>query len=138
MLLLFLPETLFVRGTTHVYAEGADSISKRMMPWGIKHPGRRLHASAFIRPFQMLKYFPIVLVGFYTAVAFTLGSVGPAQTASALFRTFYKWKSARTGLALSLSSTIGGVLGEIIAGPVTVRTHIFQETTVADITHRIA
>lgn len=121
IILLFLPETLYVRDKASAYAEGSDSIAKRMKPWGIRHPGRRIHAAAFMRPFQMLKYWPIVLVGFYTAVAFTLGSVGPAQTASALFRTFYKWKSARTGLALSLSSTIGGVLGEIIAGPVTVR-----------------
>ena len=120
MLLAFLPETLYVRGTNITYPEGSDTIARRMKPWGIRHPGRKLHAIAFIRPFQMLRYFPIVFVGFYTAVAFTLGSVGPAQTSSALFRTFYKWKSARTGLALSLSSTIGGVLGEVIAGPVTV------------------
>lgn len=92
-----------------------------MKPWGIHHPGRKLQAAAFLRPFQMLKYFPIVLVGWYAAVAFTIGSVMPALTCSALFKVFYKWKSARTGVALSVSTTIGGVLGEIVAGPVTDR-----------------
>lgn len=48
-------------------------------------------------------------------------SVMPAQTVSALFRTYYKWGSARTGVALSVSTTIGGVLGEIVSGPVIVR-----------------
>jgi hypothetical protein len=45
----------------------------------------------------------------------------PAQTVSALFRTYYKWGSARTGVALSVSTTIGGVLGEVVSGPVIVR-----------------
>lgn len=44
----------------------------------------------------------------------------PAQTVSALFRTYYKWASARTGVALSVSTTIGGVLGEVVSGPVIV------------------
>ena len=37
----------------------------------------------------------------------------------ALFHTFYGWDSAHTGVALSVSTTVGGVLGEIVAGPVT-------------------
>jgi hypothetical protein len=39
----------------------------------------------------------------------------------ALFHTYYGWDSAHTGVALSVSSTVGGVLGEVIAGPVTDR-----------------
>ena len=63
------------------------------------------------------------MVAFYAGVAFTLGSVMPAQTVSvrstptvpcvpfflthsqALFRTYYGWNSAHTGVALSVSTT---------------------------------
>lgn len=37
----------------------------------------------------------------------------------ALFHTYYGWNSAHTGVALSVSTTVGGVLGEIMAGQVT-------------------
>lgn len=125
MLFFCLPETLYVRGTEEGYPEVAHPIRHRMKPWGIKHPGRKLKFEHFLYPFRMLRYYPIVFQAWFTAVVFTLGSVMPALTGSALFRTFYGWKSARTGLALSLSTTIGGVLGEIIAGPVTVGLHGF-------------
>ncbi|KAJ7036943.1 hypothetical protein C8F04DRAFT_1257484 [Mycena alexandri] len=46
------------------------------------------------------------------------GGVASHELVSALFRTFYKWGSARTGVALSVSTTVGGVLGEIVSGPV--------------------
>ncbi|KAJ7614768.1 major facilitator superfamily domain-containing protein [Mycena rosella] len=66
-----------------------------------------------------LKYFPVGILAWYAAVALTLGSVMPSKTVSALFRTCYKWNSARTGVALSVSTTIGGVLGEVtVSGPV--------------------
>ncbi|KAJ7673222.1 hypothetical protein DFH06DRAFT_1123947 [Mycena polygramma] len=47
-----------------------------------------------------------------------INSIMPAQTVSALFRTYYKWGSARTGVALSMSTTTGGLLGELVSGPV--------------------
>lgn len=119
MLFFCLPETLFVRETREGYPDVPNPIMNRMKPWGIHHPDRHLRPIDFARPVQMLYYFPVVFVGMYAAVAFTLGSVAPAQTVSALFKTYYGWASARTGLTLSLSTTIGGVLGEFVAGPVT-------------------
>ncbi|KAJ7331045.1 MFS general substrate transporter [Mycena albidolilacea] len=110
-----LPETLYVRGTPPVKSTGKYY---RMRITGTRALDRKLRIVDFARPFQMLKYFPIVVLGWFAAVAFTLGSVMPAQTVSALFRTYYKWGSARTGVALSVSTTIGGVLGEIVSGPV--------------------
>ena len=127
MLFFCLPETLYVRGTTEGYPEVANPIRHRMKPWGIRHPGRKLKAVQFIYPLKMLRYFPIVLQAWFTGVVFTLGSVMPSLTGSALFRIYYGWQSARTGLALSLSTTIGGVLGEVIAGPVTVSTRASSE-----------
>ena len=108
MIFFCMPETLYVRGTASGYPEVSDPIKRRLAPWGVRHPDRKLRLADFARPLQMFKYFPIVFVGFYTSVAFTLGSVGPAQTVSALFKTYYGWASARTGLTLSLSTTIGG------------------------------
>ncbi|KAJ7739364.1 MFS general substrate transporter [Mycena metata] len=110
-----LPETLYVRGLPPVESTGKYY---RMRITGTKAPGRKLQLVDFARPFQMLKYFPVAVLALFAAVAFTLGSVMPNQTVSALFRTFYKWGSARTGVALSVSTTIGGVLGEIVSGPV--------------------
>jgi len=115
LIIVGLPETLYVRGLPPVKSTGKYY---RMRITGTKAPGRKLQLVDFARPFQMLKYFPIVVLAWFAAVAFTLGSVMPAQTVSALFRTFYKWGSARTGVALSVSTTVGGVLGEIVSGPV--------------------
>ncbi|KAJ7264475.1 MFS general substrate transporter [Mycena haematopus] len=116
LIIVGLPETLYVRGIdTPVKSPGKYH---RMRITGTRAPGRTLQLVDFARPFQMLKYFPIIVLGWFAAVAFTLGSVMPAQTVSALFRTFYKWGSARTGVALSVSTTIGGVLGEVVSGPV--------------------
>ncbi|KAF7358685.1 MFS general substrate transporter [Mycena sanguinolenta] len=117
LIIVALPETLYIRGT------GAPPVKPpsryhRMRITGTRGPGRTLQLVDFARPFQMLKYFPVVILGWFAAVAFTLGSVMPSQTVSALFRTYYKWGSARTGVALSVSTTIGGILGELVSGPV--------------------
>lgn len=45
-------------------------------------------------------------------------SILPALTVSKSFSQFYGFKAGRIGLCLSLSTTIGGVLGELVAGPV--------------------
>ncbi|KAJ7075600.1 MFS general substrate transporter [Mycena belliarum] len=115
VIIVGLPETLYVRGLPHIESTGQFH---RLRITGTKAVGRKLRLIDFARPFQMLKYFPIVVVAWFAAVAFTLGSVMPAQTVSALFRIFYKWRSARTGVTLSVSTTIGGVLGELVSGPV--------------------
>ncbi|KAJ7154357.1 MFS general substrate transporter [Mycena crocata] len=114
LIVVGLPETLYVRGLPHVKTTGKYH---RLRITGAR-AHRKLQLVDFWRPFQMLKYFPVVVLGWFGAVAFTLGSVMPAQTVSALFRTYYKWGSARTGVALSVSTTIGGVLGEVVSGPV--------------------
>ncbi|KAF7378344.1 MFS general substrate transporter [Mycena sanguinolenta] len=117
LIVVALPETLYIRGTG---APPAKSPSKyhRMCITGTRAPGRTLQLVDFARPFQMLKYFPVVLLGWFAAVAFTLGSVMPSQTVSALFHTYYKWGSAHTGIALSVSTITGSILGETVSGPV--------------------
>jgi len=119
MLLVLFPETLYLREGE--FPIGRDTFLGERKLWGFRQPGRKLRTVDFFRPIQMLKYPPIVACALYAGVVFTVGSVMPAQTVSALFRTYYNWHSAHTGVALSLSTTIGGVLGEIFAGPVTDR-----------------
>ncbi|KAF7320698.1 MFS general substrate transporter [Mycena chlorophos] len=118
LILLFIPETLYIRvdGQTSFSAEKPSRM--RLTGPGGPGPKRALKLIDFARPFQMLQYVPIVFLALFAAVAFTLGSVMPAQTVSALFRVYYGWGSARTGVALSVSTTIGGVLGEVVSGPV--------------------
>ncbi|KAF7289002.1 MFS general substrate transporter [Mycena indigotica] len=119
LIIIGLPETLYVRnGDTDPIQSVGKLHRYRITGAGGTGPTRKLRLIDFARPFQMLKYIPIVILGLYAAVAFTLGSVMPAQTVSALFRTFYQWRSARTGVALSVSTTVGGVLGEVVSGPV--------------------
>ncbi|KAJ7800777.1 MFS general substrate transporter [Mycena olivaceomarginata] len=118
LIVVALPETLYVRGLPKRVESTRRGKYHRMRVTGTRAAGRKLQLIDFARPFQMLKYFPIVVLGWFAAVAFTLGSVMPAQTVSALFRTYYKWGSARTGVALSVSTTIGGILGEVVSGPV--------------------
>ncbi|KAJ7606944.1 MFS general substrate transporter [Mycena polygramma] len=115
LIVFCLPETLYVRGLPFIKSNGKYH---RLRLTGTRAVGRKLQLIDFAQPFRMLKYFPVVLLGWYAAVAFTLGGIMPAQTVSALFRTYYKWGSARTGVALSVSTTIGGLLGELVSGPV--------------------
>ncbi|KAF7312921.1 MFS general substrate transporter [Mycena kentingensis (nom. inval.)] len=125
LIVVALPETVYIRADPKSQAAAKPILAKHHPRWRLRltgsggpGPRRSLQLMDFVRPFQMLKYFPIVALGLYAAVAFTLGSVMPAQTVSALFRNFYGWRSARTGVALSVSTTVGGVLGEVVAGPV--------------------
>jgi len=115
LIIVGLPETLYVRDVPQPTPSGKYY---RFRLTGRSDTDRKLRLIDFARPFQMLAYIPIVVLGLFAAVAFTLGSVMPAQTVSALFRVYYGWGSARTGVALSVSTTIGGVLGEVVSGPV--------------------
>ncbi|KAJ6556439.1 hypothetical protein B0H19DRAFT_1235573 [Mycena capillaripes] len=112
-----MPETLYVRGQPPVESPGKYY---RMRVTGTKAVDRKLQLIDFARAFQIDGIF----IYFWQAEVLAdrgtrlVRSVMPAQTVSALFRTYYKWGLARTGVALSVSTTIGGVLGEIVSGPV--------------------
>ncbi|KAF8202617.1 MFS general substrate transporter [Mycena galopus ATCC 62051] len=99
LIIVALPETLYARGFPPVKSTGKYH---RLRITGARVGDRKLLLIDFWRPFQM----------------YVLSYVMPAQTVSALFRTYYKWGSARTGVALSVSTFVGGVLGEIVSGPV--------------------
>ncbi|KAJ7463674.1 MFS general substrate transporter [Mycena latifolia] len=102
LIVIGLPETLYARGLPPAESTGKYH---RLRVTGTRAVGRKLQLLDFARPFQMH--------------VFILGRVGGIlTTVSGLFRTYYKWGSARTGVALSVSTTIGGVLGEFVSGPI--------------------
>ncbi|KAF7342423.1 MFS general substrate transporter [Mycena venus] len=83
LVIVALPETLYVRGLPPVKYPRKYY---RFRVTGTSAVARKLEFVEFARPFQMLKYFPVVVLAFFGAVAYTLGSVMPAQTVSALFK----------------------------------------------------
>ncbi|GAA5902684.1 hypothetical protein JCM5296_001257 [Sporobolomyces johnsonii] len=114
VILFCLPETLFVRTIDHSL-EKRPILSRLAL---FRRPQRKLLLASFARPFQMLAYPPVVIVALYAGIAFTFGSVLPAQSWSAVAKKYYHWKSAKTGISLSVTTTVGGILGEIFSGPI--------------------
>ncbi|GAA5972353.1 hypothetical protein JCM21900_005211 [Sporobolomyces salmonicolor] len=114
VILFCLPETLFVRTIDHPI-EKRPILARLAL---FRRPQRKLRLASFARPFQMLAYTPVVIVGLYAGIVFTFGSVLPAQSWSAVAKEYYHWKSAETGISLSVTTAVGGVLGEIFSGPI--------------------
>lgn len=80
---------------------------------------RRLRLRDFTRPFEMLKYIPVVLSGVYYMTCFGYGTVLFALTGAKLFGEFYHFDIAQTGLLLSIPLLVGCLIGEFNAGWVT-------------------
>ncbi|KAK5202310.1 hypothetical protein LTR96_011768, partial [Exophiala xenobiotica] len=68
----------------------------------------------------MPKY-PSVLFCFIYSYAFGIGTVLFALTGAAAFVKIYHFDIAQVGMAIGLSTTIGSVIGELAAGPVSDR-----------------
>jgi hypothetical protein len=79
-------------------------------------PRRKLKAIDFWRNLYMLKYLAITLPGLYYMTAFGYGSVLFATTGSLLFKEFYDFSVAQTGLMLSIPLLVGCIIGEANAG----------------------
>lgn len=80
---------------------------------------RTLKPRDFLAPFLMLKYYSIFIPGLYYMTSFGYGTVLFAATGAALFREFYEFDTAQTGLMLSIPLLIGCLIGEFNAGWVT-------------------
>lgn len=117
--LLFLPETLYRRNR-----ETGQSLQESKKSWISlfdfrgNRSGRKLRAGDFLHPLLMLKYPSVLLTTIYYSITFGLGSVLFAVTAAATFGSIYHFNTAQIGLAVGISTTVGTLLGEITAGPV--------------------
>ena len=69
----------------------------------------------------MLAYPSVLLPALYYALSFGFGSVLFAVTGSATFGSLYHFDTVGVGLAIGLSTFVGTLLGELLAGPVSDR-----------------
>ncbi|KAJ7081621.1 MFS general substrate transporter [Mycena belliarum] len=114
VMLLCLPETLYVRDSTPV--ETDKPILRRMNLWGLRPEGKRLRLADFLRPFQMVVYPSVIFAALYYSVTFATSSILPAVTSATLFRRVDHFTTSQTGLALGFGTLIGSTLGELLGG----------------------
>ena len=69
----------------------------------------------------MLKYPSVILPTIYYSISFGLGSVLFAVTGSAVFGSIYHFDTSQIGMAIGLSTFVGTLIGELLAGPVSDR-----------------
>lgn len=121
MTLFCLPETLYSRKIEIINDPNykAQSFTNLLLFKRGKLGGRNLKATDFLKPFIMLKYISIFVPGLYYMTCFGYGTVLFAATGAALFREFYDFDTAQTGLMLSIPLLIGCLIGEFNAGWVT-------------------
>ena len=114
-----LPETLYHRNNST-----GEPLQPINQPWLTNftfrsiHRPRRLTLWDFTHCFLMLKYPSVLLPTIYYSVSFGLGSVLFAVTGAAAFGQIYHFNTAQVGLAIGVSTFIGTLLGEFLAGPV--------------------
>ncbi|KAK8067268.1 hypothetical protein PG997_014015 [Apiospora hydei] len=100
------PETLYFRKVD-------DSQAESKTPNGGR---RKLSLSSFAAPFVMMRYLGIILPALYYMTAFAYGSLLFGATGSVVFRGFYSFDTAQTGMIISIPLVIGCLLGECSAG----------------------
>lgn len=130
VLLFGLPETLYHRDN-----KSGQSLQPADEPWikrftfiGV-HIKRNLKLWDFTHVFVMLRYPSVLLPAFYYSISFGVGSVLFAVTGASVFREFYHFDTAQTGMAIGLSTLVGTLLGEISAGPVSDRIlYLYRKT----------
>lgn len=118
MVTLFcLPETLYSRDLTVEPGDRKRNSYIDLLTFRSHTlPRRKIQAKDFGRSLSMLKYLAITLPGLYYMTAFGYGSVLFATTGSLLFKEFYDFSVAQTGLMLSIPLLIGCIIGEANAG----------------------
>ncbi|KAG8163254.1 hypothetical protein KVR01_006551 [Diaporthe batatas] len=134
VILVGLPETLYVRdiriaddltqvATTDMIEEtgtsplGPKAYLARLRPYAGPFPGLKLHLHDFIWPALRMAQYPSVLFpAAYYAAQYGFGSILPAVTVAAVFKERFGWDTLEIGLAYGGALTVGGVLGESVAG----------------------
>ncbi|EMC98470.1 hypothetical protein BAUCODRAFT_32515 [Baudoinia panamericana UAMH 10762] len=122
VMLFCLPETLYHRdnktGESHMQG---DRTWFQLLTFRGVTAHRKLKLSDFGHVFVMLRYPSVLLPTIYYSISFGLGSVLFAVTGAAAFGSIYKFNTAQIGMAIGLSTFIGTLIGELLAGPVSDR-----------------
>ncbi|KAI3390477.1 hypothetical protein diail_9554, partial [Diaporthe ilicicola] len=132
VVLVGLPETLYVRDAnqnqtgqivqTHTRdmespSLGFRSYVSRLKPYAGPFPGIKLRWRDFVWPALRMAQYPSVLFpAAYYAAQYGFGSILPAVTVAAIFKERFGWDTLEIGLAYGGALTVGGVLGESVAG----------------------
>lgn len=114
--LFFLPETLYSRNTRSNPSYRPKSYLDLLLFKRSALHDRKLKAGDFLEPFYMLKYVSVLLPCLYYMTCFGYGTVMFALTGAQLFRQFYHFDVAQTGLMLSIPLLIGCLIAEFNAG----------------------
>lgn len=122
VMIFCLPETLYHRdnktGVSHM--ETNRSWAKLLTFRGVQ-TRRKLKLWDFTHVFVMLKYPNVLFPTIYYSISFGLGSVLFAVTGASAFGSIYHFNTAQIGMAIGLSTFIGTLVGELLAGPVSDR-----------------
>lgn len=115
-----LPETLYhrhgQRGISHM--EGRNTSWLRLFTFNGVPITRKVKLWDFTHVFAMLRYPSVVFPALYYSISFGLGSVLFAVTGAAAFGKVYHFNTAQVGMAIGLSTFVGTLIGELLAGPV--------------------
>lgn len=96
-----------------------SSYLSRLKPYAGPFPGRRLRPRAFVWPaLRMAKYPSVLFPAAYYSAQYGFASILPAVTVAAIFKEAFGWNTLEIGLAYGGALTIGGILGESVAGVV--------------------
>lgn len=130
-----LPETLYVRTATTTatanhqqdarqpVTKGA-SLTRRqylslLKPCTGPLAGLTLRLTDFVWPaLRMAKYPSVLFPAAYYSAQYGFASILPAVTVAAIFKSAFGWNTLEIGLAYGGALTIGGILGESVAGVV--------------------
>ncbi|KAL1966126.1 hypothetical protein VTN77DRAFT_4874 [Rasamsonia byssochlamydoides] len=124
MVFFCYPETLYVRDPSRCLVSQqrppftARLFFKRLRLFS-RYPELKLQARQFVVPvFKMAKYPSVLFPALYYCSQYGFSSNLPATTVAAIFSTRFGWNTLQIGLGYGGALSIGGVLGELMAGMV--------------------
>ena len=116
-----LPETLYHRDNQSGVSRMPNRSWLKLFTFNGVPLMRKLKVWDFTHVFLMLAYPSVLLPGIYYSISFGLGSVLFAVTGAAAFGEIYEFDTAQVGMAIGLSTFVGTIIGELLAGPVSDR-----------------
>jgi MFS family permease len=125
MVFFCYPETLYVRDQTRLRhaTEPRPTFSFKLFLKRLRlfssYPELKLHARQFVIPvFKMAKYPSVLFPALYYCSQYGFSSNLPATTVAAIFSERFGWDTLQIGLGYGGALSIGGILGEFLAGMV--------------------
>jgi len=125
MVFFCYPETLYVRDLSRLARSREERpkfttklFFKRLRLFS-RYPELKLRANQFVIPvFKMAKYPSVLFPALYYCSQYGFSSNLPATTVAAIFSSRFGWDTLQIGLGYGGALSIGGILGELLAGMV--------------------